>query len=353
MELKNRYRSWLDIYYDLFPEIHFIIISIVTGTLLYAIGLLLSLFGGFFHLYVTTSQTYYFILGIVWVSSWMRWGSINIFKMINKIQHQYNFSQENTSIENELRLIGNNRLFIFVSILLSFSYYIVIYIFWIKSYRPFGELFCFPKFLPQEWYEEPGITFKYIHICLVATEISFLAGTSGMQILIYSFRAIKVITETFVFKVPRIAAEALKPFGDFSLKTSFAWFVAVAITMVAGFRGFSSIVCVYLSLFTLIGISVFFLPQYFIHQSLKGSRDELSDNFGKKYEKFIKDASNKNYKDLSTFMYIFFFNSIYSNTITSKTWLFDYTTIIKLIAYALIPIASLIFEDWILTYWAL
>lgn len=356
MKLKNQYRSWLDSYYDLFPENLFIIISIVTGALIYAIGLVLSLLGGFLHLYVTTSQTYYLILGIVWVSTWMRWGSINTFKMIEKIQHQYNFSQEKTSglIENELRLLTYNRLLIFVSVLLTISFYIAIYIFWINNYRPFGQILYFPKFLPQEWYEEPSIIFKYIHIYLAATEISFLIGTSGTQIVIYSFRTIRVFSRIFVFKVPRIAAEAFKPFGDFSLKTSFYWFVAVAMIMMAGFHGLSPLVCAYLSLFTFVGISVFFLPQYFIHQSLKDRRDELSDNLGKKYEKFMKELKgtrNKNYKDISTFKYIFFLDGIYSNTVNSKTWVFDYIALLKLIAYALIPVASLIVEEWILSHW--
>lgn len=354
MKLNNQYRSWLDIYYDLFPENLFIIISIVTGALVYVIGLVLSLLGGFLHLYVTTYQVYYLILGIVWVSSWMRWGSINFFKIVEKIQHQYNFPQKKNSrsIENELHLITNNRLLIFVSILLTFSFYIAIFIFWISDYRPFGQILYIPKFLPQEWYEEPGIIFKYISIYLAITEGCFLIGTSGTQIIIFSFRTIKSLSREFIFTVPKIAVEAFKPFCDIGLKTSFSWFIGVAIIMVTGFRGLSPLILVYLSLFTFIGISVFFLPQYFIHQSLKERRNELSDSIGKEYEKFmeeLKGSWNKNYKDISAFKDIFFLNGIYSDIITSKTWVFDYATIVKLIASALIPIASVIVKEWILT----
>ncbi len=284
----------------------------------------------------------------------MRWGSINFFKIVGKIQHQYNFLQEKTSqsIENDLRLITNNRLLIFVSILLTVSFYIAIFIFWINNYRPFGQILYIPKFLPQEWYEESGIIFKYVSICLAATEGGFLIGTSGTQIIIFSFRTTRALSKKFVFTVPKVAVEAFKPFGDLGLKTSFSWFIGVAIIMVAGFRGLSPLVWVYLSLFTFVGISVFLLPQYFIHQSLKDRRNKLIDSVGKEYEKFMKDLKgnwSKNYKDISTFKDIFFLNGIYSDIITSKTWVFDYATIVKFIASALIPIASVIVKEWILT----
>ena len=122
--------------------------------------------------------------------------------------------------------------------------------------------------------------------------------------------------------------------------------------MLAGFRGLSPLVWAYLSLFTFVGFSGFFLPQYFIHQSLKDRKNKLIDSIGKEYEKYVKDLKGnwcKNYKDISIFKSIFFLSGVYSDIITSKTWVFDYATILKLIASAFIPIASLFIKEWILT----
>lgn len=353
MKLRKQYRCWLDIYYDLFPKKSFILVSLGTGILIYIIGLFLSLLGRFLHLYVTTYQVYCLILGIIWVTTCMRWGSIYFFNVVEKILHQYNFPQEKKSelLADDLNLITNNRLLIFVSTLLAISFYIAIFIFWIRDYRPFGHTFYLPKFLPQEWYEEPGIIFKYIAIYSGITEVSFLIGTSGTQFLIFSFRTMKALSKKLVFTVPKIAAEAFRPFGDLCLKASISWFIGIAIMMVAGFRGFSPLIWAYLSFFILVGFFGFFLPQYFIHKSLNERKNNLSDSFGGKYEKFMeeqKDIWDENYKNVSTFKDIFFINSVYSDIITSKTWVFDFSMIAKLIASALIPIASLFVKEWIL-----
>ena len=81
-EAKN-FQSWTDKIFDLFPKLHFIILSTIIGIFIYVLGFIISLLGDFTTLYIKTYSNFLLIFGVIWVFSCLRWGRTVFFNIIN------------------------------------------------------------------------------------------------------------------------------------------------------------------------------------------------------------------------------------------------------------------------------
>jgi len=339
---KNKYKSWIDSYFLLFPRLNYIAVSSITGIVIFIIGITWSIFFNFFELYIKTYQIYLLIFGIIWVMCWARWGMNYLIVSLNKLIDRWGIEKREDFIKlnKNLNLLTKNSVLITISLLFTLVIWIWIHFHISRSQIFIPSLFISP-ILPPGWYESSNLFAKEIFILFAAIIVFFLVATTGTQIIIYSHKVVSTVCEVFNFNMPNIAIQELKPLSIISLRASFSWFFGVAIVLIGVIRGLTPIIWIILCILTLIGLLGFLLPQYKVHKILLKRRDELAEKVSKKYEEFAYKMI-KGDLDLDKMKDLFFWNSVYQNIFTSKTWIFDLNILFQLISAALIPFISIL-----------
>lgn len=338
------FRSWLDKYFDLFPKKSLITISFITCFAIYILGLIIAIIGRFTWLYVKTYQTYLLIFGIIWVASWLRWGHLEIFRIIRN----YPFPSEDlenedlkSSLKVKLKLIHNQRLILIFSFLLTSSFYLAIIVFWFWKVKFFGPKFYIPPFISKEWFYGRSIIFKVFDLLVLATPVGFLIGTSGVQIVAYNWSFLSFLSRHLDNSPVFVLPQRLKPITKFSLKIAYTWFVGVAISAVIVYNALTPLSWLYIIFFIMIGLISFFFPQILFHYALEEKKTKTLKELGYKCENLYREviwANNTN--EAQVVQHLSNLSFIYKAIKDSPTWLLDFSSFSRLMTSSTAPIVA-------------
>jgi len=165
---------------------------------------------------------------------------------------------------------------------------------------------------------------SYIYLSLLYCIAIFILATgiwliTSFWVYLYKLSNLKIkqtlITPDRMF--------GLKPIGDFCLRASVLWFIAIAISspvliLIISDAGIMPLG--FLSLMTLSGIVLFFIPQIYLHRTLKKIKKDTLDNISKQI------TNNWDQATVILLVLLMKFNEIEK----IKEWTFWYDTLAKL-----------------------
>ncbi len=342
-EAKN-FQSWTDKIFDLFPKLHFIILSTIIGIFIYVLGFIISLLGDFTTLYIKTYSNFLLIFGVIWVFSCLRWGRTVFFNIINDDNFIWNKNYyEKKSLDDifkqKIKIFECHPSIIIISLILSFSFYFFIIYFWFFGETWLDSKIYFAPFISSEWFINPSIYLKLSILLFFATPVGFLIGTGGMHIILFVFHVIPFVSNNLILKSPFYISKIFKDFTRISLISSYTWFVGVAIASFALHKSMSYIAWIYLTSFILLGLILFFIPQFLFHIRIKEKKVRLLEEFENKFLCIIPFEKSSPF--LNNFEKVQYFSNLilfYKTLKNAKTWVLDYEIFSKLIISSLTPI---------------
>lgn len=342
-EEKN-FQSWVDKIFDLFPKLHFITLSIMIGISIYISGFVLSLLGGFNAIYIRTYSLFPLIFGVILVFSSLRWGRTEFFKIINGDnfiwnEDYYKKKSLDDIFKQKIKILECHPLIIIISLILSFSFYFLIINFWFLGETLLDSKIYIAPFISSEWFINPSKYLKLFILLFFATPVGFLIGTGGMHIILFVFHVIPFVSNNLMLKSPFYIPKILKDFTRISLIGSYTWFVGVATASFVLHKSMSYITWIYLISFILLGLILFFIPQFLFHIRIKEKKIRLLEEFENKFLCII--PFEKSFPFLNNFEKVQYFSNLilfYKTLKDAKTWVLDYEIFSKLIISSLMPI---------------
>ena len=351
---EQNFRTWLDKYFDLFPNRNPIIVSFIGGLGIYLLGLIISIIGGFTWLYIETYQHFLTIFGIIWVAGWMHWGHLELFQIINAYPFSLDDSEDEdfkAALSTKLKLGNDHRLLLTISLLLTLSFYVFIIGFWFLEEKFLGLRFYIPPFISKEWFTGDSLILKAFTLLFLSTPVGFLIGTSGTQIVIYNLNILTLLSRHFDSGPLFLLPQKLKPITRLNLRAAYSWFVGVALGAVVAYKRLTPLSLSYLVAFSAVGLLLFFVPQIIFHRVLEKKKTTILEKIGAKCEGlFRKMGETTDINEMEKVQYLCNLSLIYQTTRDSPTWILDVKVLTKLITSSITPIVA-VFGKMLITKW--
>lgn len=337
-------KYWIQDYFNFFPKLNPIIVSIITGIIIYTIGLIISFIGKFHLLYIKTYVIYLSIFGIIWVLSWVGWGHKELLKILtNLLLTNETLKRKDiiSSFKLKLKLSTNPYVIFTISLLLTLSLLAIIIIFWVLKIEFFQGRLFFAPIVPEGWFIGKSLYLKLSILIIHAIPVGFLLGTTGYLIITYNFLILNFLSKHFCTGPPLTIPQRLRPITILNLKAVFSWFIGVAIAALAMHDKITVLGWVYLSIFIIIGLIFFFFPQILFHNALQNNKDIFLKKIGRDCDNLFTSTYGKfGVSKYKKFQHLVSLYSIYKSVKQSSTWILDYGVFFKLMLSAAIPIIA-------------
>ncbi len=335
---KENYKIFLKRYFEIIPY-DYLTASALLGIFIFLVGLVISFLARFSMEFVSSVPIYLGSFGIFWTSACLRWGTLHCVDMWNQVRDCFEVSDEKyfETVDTWLeRIFNSNRMFILYMLVIVPVCLGVFFYFKSETEVSFRII---PKIFSDIWYIQDSFLYLKISIIILYAIFIFLcliAASYGFVCNILLTREIG----TFPISDVYTAAQKLRIFSTFHLVCSVTWFVGVSLFIIVFRENLMKPLAAYWVIFlTLIGFLMFFVPQVSIRSALEKAKREVLVRLGEEYSGIFKTLLlNKKSKDLgklATKLEMLERMQIYAESI--RTWIYDITTISRLVISSLLP----------------
>lgn len=334
----KNYIFWITKIYNYFPISDFFI-SLLIGLLVFLIGLFIAYIYEFQTYYINTKLIYVGIFGIMWVSYCLVWGDRNLIN--NLIEIRPNFAVSDCefakSSEKWLNLMYNHKkIAFFCTMFIIFTYFSVL-----VTYKyHINETMIFPDY----WYAQPTF-YKILILDIYGTVIASLIVASAIP-LICSIFLMKDIGKKRIIFCPNITVDKFKPICNFYAKMASTWLLGIPLFLFAFYHENEISLLIFISI-SIPGIWCFFIPHISFNHSIKKSKRELLKKMDIIYRNqcyIVGNASYDNEDLASNLLRLHELDKIYQNLARSRTRVYDYVNVLKMIGYYLFPFLLFILD---------
>jgi hypothetical protein len=257
-----------------------IVISVICGSAVYAIGLVLAVTSGFAGVYVSTKAVYYGVFGIAWVSGWLRWGLLRFSRAIEDIRVCFTDEQQFAAAAKKAigRMSSGTGALIFSLIMFSIALIVVIL-----------GLFVFihdagrSRLLPPGWYQDSRM--MHLAILLVfAAACSFPLGT-GLYLQAANALFLREIFRLTVLPLPGVLVARLRHLTAYYLIMAGSWFVGVALLALVFVGHLGPFSVFILSMTSAFGLVTALAPQFVFHTFITDAASEVAGEFAQIFKR--------------------------------------------------------------------
>lgn len=315
-------------------DLHYVILSLLITILVLGIGLIISIFTGFFDYFTHSRNLLIMIFSIFLGLVAFGWYATNSPRLFADLQNILDVSDAHYAgiIDKWVRKASNT------------TFLVISCFFWILLVNSliFGYYIQFSTRMQTNF-------FLCMYIAFLMSIIGFLIGTGliGFVLHVLLLRDIFKNEIKFIEMYTKLKSE-IYLLATFSLVLSTLGFAGVALFVLLTIRYINLISLSFVGAGTALTLFSYFISQKSIHDAMyrAKAKDLKKINFIYcRYYTYVLESSHKTDPDL--FLKLFATAKLRSEVIKAPTWIFDTREFVRLLVTASIPLTSLILSSYI------
>lgn len=270
----DRYVTWLDRLCE-HIRLHWLPLAILAGMAVFSWGLVISILGGFSHLYLTTPAIYLGAFGTTLAVGAFRWASRALLHTLNRVASYYTVPDEEylNLTTRWLSRIYDNRVMISASLLVLMPVWALTAVVFLLPDRGLNLPAAFRPMAAEWYFGESGLA------KMIIVDLYYLAClpviTSAIWMCSLAIVLIHELSGFPLLPLPRLVAPGARAITSFFMTVSLIWFIGVADFSILFVRAIDVLSLLFISIHGVLGLLAFALPSVSVHRNVLGLRDEL------------------------------------------------------------------------------
>jgi len=338
----DQYRLWLDDYYSFLPSF-FRRVPFLPALILalgpFLTGVALSARAGFLSNYLRTPPIYLGMFGIVLVTVSIRWGTQRLPEILGEIRTCFDVSDDAYGVFvhkwNRRFASGKGQALSIAPILMA-AYGGVWCAFYLRDRAGTSGVIRYFHAFPDCWFDGQHYPEKLLLIGLYGLPVIALLVTGAWE-LIVNMLMLRQLMQFPMIRLPALLNSQLHRLGDFYLKTAATWSMGVALIVIFGFKVFDPVSGAVMLVTGLLGLAIFFYPQYLFHNSLGSVIDSMANEAYRLFRQSQNTTGRRSRSGTETELLA----QLIAMSQPSGALVYDWGNIAVLVLSQLIPVALL------------
>jgi hypothetical protein len=172
----------------------------------------------------------------------------------------------------------------------------------------------------------------FANIAVLETVLAFLLSIGAYLVFVHSRFVRRISQYPLRLEILEpVRYSNLQPITRFSLKAAFAYFVGISVAM-ALTVGPSTFFFLVESILYVLGLLLFFVPQYALHSCIRKAKIRLLESISKRFE--------EEYRKGEEFVRVLVFSTLFTEVERLREWPFSLSFLNQLVLSALIPVLT-------------
>lgn len=334
----DEYVAWLS---HLFPSYKYVEVGAVAAGLsigLFIVGFVLGEIGNFD--YLTEPEGYLGAFSIFWLLTWLGLADDRYVNVWNEVRPAFAVDEEayHDVVHFRLKRIYDDRRILGYTAALVLPYFLIVGAIYLPG-SPFREV-AGNVFLADDSPYAPGAP-RVIEFYLLGAANGLVLAT-----LLNGFlNHLALVTEVaeLPFRNIHTTASELEPLGRFTIASSTVWFAGISLIVLWMGIGVSSVIATaVIALLVFAGLVIFLAPQLRLHNALLDAKRDVLTEIRAEYDELYQSAQLGTPVPENLSPRLELTDRRLENAQAIRTWVYDLSSIGKLVAASIIPWLKLV-----------